>query len=202
MYTFLELWNMRGPPKYQNYILQGEPLVVQASLAEYSRNTSGAGVIVRGCIQLQWVFFLKTQRVFSFHHGWFTSAPTHIALSVQQFLTKSDMTSPCPALPVHPISPWANFFFCFPGWKKSSKRNVLSMWKRWNKKMAEALNGIKRWVPKLFWAVEKKISVDVFHKMESTLWLKFKHIGKNTQFFINKFHWGGLPMYMIFYSIL
>ena len=24
-------------------------------------------------------------------------------------------------------------FFCFPEWKKSSKRNILPMWKRWNK---------------------------------------------------------------------
>ena len=34
-------------------------------------------------------------------------------------------------------------FFCFTGWKKSSKGNILPMWDRWNKKMAEALKGIR-----------------------------------------------------------
>ena len=49
----------------------------------------------------------------------------------------------CPTLTTHLISPWAKFFFCFHGWKVSSKGNVLQIWKRWNKKMTEALNGIK-----------------------------------------------------------
>ena len=47
----------------------------------------------------------------------------------------------CPTLPIHPISHPANFF-CFKGWEKSSKGNILPMWKKWNK-TPEALQGIK-----------------------------------------------------------
>ena len=43
----------------------------------------------------------------------------------------------CPTLPIHPISPQQLLFICFFPWikkKKSSKGNVLPMWKKWNKK--------------------------------------------------------------------
>ena len=42
---------------------------------------------------------------------------------------------PCPTCPIHLISFPLHDFFCFPGWKKkSSKGNILPMWKRWSKK--------------------------------------------------------------------
>ena len=91
-------------------------------------------------------FFLKTQHICPFYDGWFTSIPAHTTLSVQQFWTKNSMT-PMP----HPLYPPnfkpRDFFVCFPRWKKSSKGNILPMWKRWNKKTTEALKGIKnQWV--------------------------------------------------------
>ena len=49
-------------------------------------------------------------------------------LSVWQFLTKTCMTPQCSPLSTYLISPQATFF-CFPGWKMSSKGNVLLIWK-------------------------------------------------------------------------
>ena len=77
---------------------------------------------------------------------------------------------PCPTPSIHPISPWAtSFFVCFPGWKKSSKGNILLMWKRWNKN-GRSTERHQNWqVQKLFWAVEKNILIGVLHQMENTL---------------------------------
>ena len=96
---------------------------------------------------------------------------------------------PCPTLPIHLISPWATFF-CFLGWKrKSSKGNLLPMWKRWNKKTAEALKGIK--IAKFNNCFEqwKEVSWEV-HCIKWRVfwrWLKFVHVRIKTQVFINKF---------------
>ena len=77
-------------------------------------------------------FWRPFQHVWPFHDGWFTSAPAHTVLSVQQFLTKNGMTP----VPQPPYSTDLNLsdFFLFPTMKKSSKGNILPMWKRWNKK--------------------------------------------------------------------
>ena len=75
-----------------------------------------------GSVNFFWRLF---QCVCPFHDGGFTSAPAHTTLNVQQFLTKNGM---------RPYSPQATLLFCFPGWKKASKGNILPMWKRWNKK--------------------------------------------------------------------
>ena len=85
--------------------------------------------------------FLKAQRVCPFHDGWFMRAPAHTPLSVQQFLTQNDM-APVPQILYSPDLTLKTSF-CFPGWKKFSKGNVLPIWKRWNKKTTEALKGIK-----------------------------------------------------------
>ena len=55
-------------------------------------------------------FWRLFQRVCPSHDRWFTSAPAHTKLSVQQFLTKNGMT-PCPTLPIHLISPLERFLF-------------------------------------------------------------------------------------------
>ena len=77
-------------------------------------------------------FWRLFQHVCSFHDGWFTLAPAHTVLSVEQFLTNNDMTP----VPHPPYSPdlTLTFFCLFPRWQKSSKGNVLLMWKQWNKK--------------------------------------------------------------------
>ena len=87
-------------------------------------------------------FWRLFQRVCPFHDGWFTSAPAHTGLSVQQFLTKKlhDHRDP-PSLFTWSLLEW--LFLCFPGCKKSTQGNVLPTWNRWNKKMAEALKDIK-----------------------------------------------------------
>ena len=77
-------------------------------------------------------FWRLFQHICPFHDGWFTSAPAHIALNVQQFWTKNSMTS-IPLPPYSQISSQVTFS-CFPEWKKPSKGIVLLMWKRWNKK--------------------------------------------------------------------
>ena len=60
---------------------------------------------------------------------------------VQQFSPKM-AGPPCPTLPTPDLTP-RDFFFCFPGGKKSSKGNILPMWRRCKQKTAEALKGIK-----------------------------------------------------------
>ena len=98
-------------------------------------------------------FFLRLfHRVCPFHDGWFTSIPSHTALSVEQFLTKTSMIPML--LPPYSPSLAVSNYFCFPGGKKSSKGNILPVCKRWNK-MAEALKGIKIDTFRSFWAVEK-----------------------------------------------
>ena len=58
-------------------------------------------------------------------------------------LTKNGMT-PLPQPPYSPDLVLSNSsFVCFPGWKNFSKGNVLLIRKRRNKKMAEALKGMK-----------------------------------------------------------
>ena len=90
-----------------------------------------AGVVVRGCIWLKWIFIWRIfQRVCPFHNRWFTSAPAQ--LSVEQFLTKSSMT-PMPHPPYSTIHAPSNFFVVSLD-EKSPQEYGLSMWKRWNKK--------------------------------------------------------------------
>ena len=156
---------------------------------EWEGRELGQLLFVRGCVWLQWTFWRLFQRMCLFCDGWFTSAPAHIALSVQQFLTKNGTTP----LPHPPYSPDLTLkdFVCFPRWKKSPKGNVLPMWKRWNKKKGRSTKRHQNvWVPKLFWTVEKT-SQEVYRIRCRVLlrWLTFKHVKINTQFFINKF-WG------------
>ena len=101
-----------------------------------------AGIVMKVCLWLSWFFFEDYQHNCPFNDEWLTSAPAHTALSVQQFLTKNGMTS----MPYPPYSPdlTPSNFLCFLKWIKSSKGNVLVMWRKWNKqKMAEALKGFK-----------------------------------------------------------
>ena len=88
------------------------------------------------------IFFGRIfQCICPFHDGWFMSAPAHATLSGQQFLTKTGMT-PMPRPPYSPSLALSNGFLLFPRWKKSSKGNILLMWKKWYK-MSEALKDIK-----------------------------------------------------------
>ena len=77
-----------------------------------------------------WRFF---HHVCPFHNGGFTSAPAHTALSVQQFLTKNDMT-PMAHPPYSPKLSLSNFFVCFPGWKNVFKGKHFAVVEEMNKK--------------------------------------------------------------------
>ena len=62
----------------------------------------------------------------------------------------------------------SNFFFCFPDWKKSSKGNVLQMWKRWNKEWQKDQKASKSVSSKTVLSSGKKPSIGVLHQMGST----------------------------------
>ena len=85
-------------------------------------------------------FFQDSQHVWSLHDGWFTSASANTKLSVQQFLTKNEMT-PVPTLPIHPILSWA--IFLFPPMKNILKGKCFAHMEEVKQKPAEALKGIK-----------------------------------------------------------
>ena len=88
-----------------------------------------------------------------------------------------------PSLPYSPGLAPGDFFFCFLERKKSSKGNILPTWKRWNKKVTEALKDIR--IDKFKNCCEqwKKVLIGVLHQMESTWrWPKFKHVRINTIF--------------------
>ena len=127
----------RGDPETpQNYLLEGRPLVVQTSpRGECSRNPPVSvhqlALLWEAAFGFSDFFFFWRlfQHICPLHDGWFTSAPAHTTLSVQQFLTKNGMF-PMSQPPYSPDLALSDFFFCFPRWKKSSKGNILLMWKR------------------------------------------------------------------------
>ena len=124
--------------KTQYYILAGGCLVVQASPAmlmfkEPICISVPAGIVVRGCAWLQWIF-LKTISMHLPISGWVICECTwpHSAECSAVFDQKMAQP-PCPTLPIHLISPRVTFFQ-FPQMKKSSKGSILPIWRRWNKK--------------------------------------------------------------------
>ena len=149
-----DIWG--GTPQNWNYLLEGMPLIVQASFATCSRNTSVSVYL----LVLLWEaafaseFFLKTLSThFPFHGGWFTSTPAHPLLSAQQFLTKNGLT-PVIHPPYSPdLAPVTSFVSSDE--KQSSKGNALPLWRRWNKNSRSTKRPQNWQVPNLFWAVEK-----------------------------------------------
>ena len=138
-------------------------------------------------VNFSWKLF---QCVCPFHGGWFTNAPTPTVLSVQ-FLTRNSVT-PMP----HPLFTWSHpkWLFCvFPWMKNVLKRKHFADVEEVKQKMAEALKGIKINKFKQFWAVGKNVKWRVLGR-----WPKFKHVRINTQFFINKFCFGGSPLYICY----
>ena len=123
------------------------------------------------CIRLQWMFFQDSFN--SFAH--FTTGDLRVHLptprwAFSSFLPKTHGPQAPHSLVTRPHPEW---LFCFSRWKKSSKGNILPMWKRWNtqtnKKSRNTKRHQNRWVQKLFWAVGKNILIGVLHQMESTL---------------------------------
>ena len=90
------------------------------------------------------------------------SAPTHTALSVQQFLTKNGMT-PVPHSPCLPSLVPSNLFL-FYQMKEILKGKHFASVEKVKQKMAGALKVIK-----INKCSGKKISIGILHQMESTL---------------------------------
>ena len=116
----------RAPPKKtQNYLLEGGPLVVQASPFVSALRTNQYQCTSRWCcerlysasVKFVWRLF---QHVCPFYDGWVTCAPTHSLQSIQQFLTKNGMT----LVPHPPYSPnlALNNFYLFPRWKSPQRK--------------------------------------------------------------------------------
>ena len=89
-----------------------------------------AGTVVRGCIQLQWIFFLKTLSTHLPISWWVIykhTCPYHNECSLV-FWPKTAWPS-CSTLPIYLISPWV-IFFGFPWIKKSSPRAMFCQYGR------------------------------------------------------------------------
>ena len=153
---------MDSPPNW-NYLLEGRPLVVQTSSpGECSRSPS----ISVYQLMLVWEavfgfseFFFKTLLIGLPISWWVTYKCTypHCAEWVFSSFWPTMAWPPCPTLPIHLISPQGHFLF--PQWEKSSKGNVLLMWKRWNKQTKNGRSTKRQqnwWVQNLFQAVQKK----------------------------------------------
>ena len=118
----------------KNYLLEGGPLVVQASLARWGFSEPlcshvPAGVVMRGCVLLQGNFFehsLSESVHFTMGDLW-AHLPT-VCWDFHSFRPKTAWP-PCLTPPIHQILPQVALFVCFPRWKKSSKGNVLLTWK-------------------------------------------------------------------------
>ena len=146
----------------------------------------------RLCLALVNFFWRLFQRICPFHDGWLMSAPAHTTRSVQQLLTNNSMTR----LPQPPYSPdfAPSNIFLFPQMKKVLKGKCVAKVEEMRQKKAETLKKHQNHqIQNLFWAVGKKSWLVYCVKWRVLWrWLKFKHVKINTQFFINKFLFGGI----------
>ena len=145
----------RGSPKHQNYLLEGRHLVIQVFSTRWEFQepiciSVPAGTVVRGYVQLQWNFLTLSMHLPILWWVIYECTCPHHAEYSAVFDAKQHHPQG-PAIPIHPISPQSTLF-CFPGWEKFAKGNVLEEVKQ---KMADALKGIQINEFKNFWAVEK-----------------------------------------------
>ena len=148
------------PLQKRNYLLECGPLVVQAYpthqasvLGTHLYQCNIRCCCERLCSASVIIFWRLFQCICPFHDGWFTGTPAHIVLTFQQVLTKNCSTL-MPHLPYSPdLSP--RDIFCLPGWKKSSKENILWMLKRLNKKQQKHLKASKSTSSKTVLSSEK-----------------------------------------------
>ena len=124
----------------------------------------------RLCLALVNFFWRLFQCVFRFHDGWFTSAPAHTTLSVQQFHTKNStilVTHPPLFTQSHP----ERYFVCLCPWMKRvlKRKHFADVEEVKQKNRRTTKRHQNWWVQKLFWAVGKNVSIGVLHQMESTL---------------------------------
>ena len=124
--------------------------------------------VVRGCVHLQWIFFWRLfQCLCPFHDGWFTSAPAHTVLNVQQFLTKNQHEPRVPPS-LFTQSHLEQFFFCFPRWKKVLKGKHFADIEEVKQKTGEALKSIKINEFKNCSKQWENVYIGVLYQMENT----------------------------------
>ena len=137
----------RRASKHQNYLLKSGPLVIQASptrcvFQEPICISVPSGGVVRGYIQLQCFFFLKTLSTHLPISWWVVYEHTSPHSSwVFSSLGPKPVWSPVPHPPYSPCLTPSDVFVCFPGWKNSSKEIFANVEKV--EKMAEALKHFK-----------------------------------------------------------
>ena len=152
---------------------RGGPLVVQASPARWVFwkpicSSAPAGVVVRGCAWLQWIFFLKARSTCLPISWWVIyESPAHIALSAQGFWPKTAWPL-CPTLPIYLISS-PGTFFCFPN-EKSPQRERFCWCGRGETKDARSTKRHQYWqVQTVLSSGKKRLnSYIALHQMEST----------------------------------
>ena len=184
-----------GPKKPRNYLLEGRPLEVQAfPLCECLRNPSLSVyqlVLLWDAALSFSEFFLETQCICPFHDGdlwmhlpmWFMN---HAEWVFSSFWPKMAWP-PCPTLlPIYPISLQATFLF--PRMKEVLKGKCFADVEQGT---VEALKGIKTDKFKNCFEQWKKHLDRCIVSNEEYFEGEWKR--KNTQFFIKKFHFGGIP---------
>ena len=159
-----------GEPPQNRISFGGQVPYSAGSPSWCSRNPSvPAGIAVRGCIQLQWIFSktLIIQLPISCWVIYECTCPH--ALSIQQFLTKKRQDPQAPPSLFILYCP-KELFFLFPWMKISSQRETFCQCGKGETKSGRSTKRHQnRQVKKLFWAGYKKVSIGVLHQMESTL---------------------------------
>ena len=164
----MQIYTRGGPKKDWNYLLEGGPLVVQTSPARWVFWES-IYISWHCCERLHSAsvnFCLLFQHICPFHDGWFMSALPMLRWVFSHFWSKVAWP-PWATLTIHLISPGATLaspheeslqkeMFCRCG--RGETKNGRSTKKHQN-----------QWVQKLFWAMEKNVSIDILHQMETTL---------------------------------
>ena len=164
---------IRGRPKEnKNYVLEGKPLIAQASPARWVFwepicISVPAGVVVRGCMRLKGIFLEDSFNMFAL----IMLGDLQAYLPTLCWVFSSSwpkMAWPlCLTFPIHLISPKQHFFVS-PD-EKSPQRETLCQCGRSKTKNGRSTKRHQNWwVQKLFWAV-KKVSIDILHQMVSIL---------------------------------
>ena len=177
----------RGPPKYQNYLLQGRPLVYRlpplGECSDLSVSVHQLALLWEAAFSFS-EFFLKT---LSMHLpvSWWVICECTCPYRTKCSVVSDQKTAwpPRPTLPIHPISGWAAFS-CFPGWKKVLRGKRLLTLKKWTKNGRSTERHQNQHVEKLLGAVEKTSPWVYCIKWRALWrWLKFKRKNKHTVFY-------------------
>ena len=148
-------------PQKKNYLLEGRPLR-NPSVSVYQ-----LVVVWEAALGFSEFFFKTLQNVCPFHDGWLTSAPAYTALYSVVFDPKWNDPHASPSLVIQYHPEW--LFFCYPRWKKSSKGNILLMWKRRNKKWQKHWKASKSMSSKTVLSCGKNVSMGELHQRERSL---------------------------------